>query len=1113
MNKIGLILSALCFSAFSLADDTEIYGANSIDAKNRVNSNVMFIMDTSGSMGAKVRTHPTFNPAGAYDGDYLEDHVYSDKDIGANDGHINSALEVAGSSTDCNNIITTLNSVGKAQGEFTQLRSNWWGTYWYPYLQYGNDLAISCDSGNNYWLYTGKYMNWYHNYKNITDKTRLEVVVEVLNELTLSLNNINLGLMRFDRNSHGGMIDVPVTDVAISGPKIRDELALYKADGYTPLTETMHEAARYYRGETWGYGASSTPNHSIDSSISDKKYKSPMESECQKNHVILLTDGQPSQDEESNTYIKSQIANIALPDALSKSCYSSGGCLDELAYWMKNTDHADGKVGIQDLTTYTIGGFNLTNGVDLLTRTANFGGGRYYAADDTTGLIDALDAIFLDILATDSTFTAPAVSVNAFNASEHRDELFYALFRPADNVKWAGNLKKYKLLSDGLVVGKDTTVPAISTATGFFNESISDYWNTSNDPDGKNVQLGGMTSKLTGSPLSRNIVSNKDNTDDQTFASYTATGSDSVANKTSFEITTDTEFTNVHNWSIGQDVYDIDGDNDVTESRQSIGDPLHSEPVIATYGGTATSPISTIFFGTNEGFLHGLDTETGEELFSFIPKELHNIQKIYYENTAAAEAKPYGMDGPITTWFKDVNSNNLLYSGDEKDPGEHIYLYAGMRRGGNNYYALDVSDRTTPTMKFMIEGGTSNFSKLGQTWAKMTPAKVKFGTEEKFVLFFSGGYDTNQDSNTTRQDDAVGNAIYMVDASTGDLLWWASNLAADLNIATMTNSIPASISAVDITGDGFINYLFAADTGGRVFRIDINQTNAGKTNFALGGEIASLAGSDAVNNRRFYNKPNVALVKDKQLGDYLTIAIGSGYRAHPILTTDVQNRFYMIKDLNPYEAPATYASKSEAPLDQATLGEAEIANPNLLYNASSLMSEGEIALTPDMQIIMSTGGGWYVEMKTKGEKVLSESTTFSGAVIFTSFAPSLDGGRCGADTGTSRTYALSQKLAMATVDLNGDGKTDSDDASTILAHSGIAPRPVVIYRKGGGKSIAIGTETIDDNRFKSNAAAPCVALGTCEAVAVPASKCDSTNCYVTPVYWRQNNNQLVAPEE
>jgi len=354
----------------------------------------------------------------------------------------------------------------------------------------------------------------------------------------------------------------------------------------------------------------------------------------------------------------------------------------------------------------------------------------------------------------------------------------------------------------------------------------------------------------------------------------------------------------------------------------------------------------------------------------------------------------------------------------------------------------------------------------------------------------------------------------MVDASNGDLLWWSSNLNADLNIETMTNSMPASISAVDITGDGFINYLFAADTGGRVFRIDIKQNNTGKSNFAQGGEIASLAGDDATNNRRFYNKPNVALVKDKQYGDYLSVAIGSGYRAHPILTKNVKNRFYMIKDYNPYAAPTTYTSVSEAPLDKISLATSENADPLKLYNASALMIDGDIALTSEMQVLMNNGAGWYVEMKSEGEKVLAQSTTFSGAIIFTSFSPSTtpSSSSCGADTGTSRTYAISQKMAMAVIDLDGDGDTDNDDASKILAHSGIAPRPVVIYRPGGGKTIAIGTETIDDNRFDSDAPEPddpCIANGTCEE----ASKCETGNCYVNPVYWRQNDNNLIAPQE
>ncbi len=1137
MNKLICFVTSVSFCLCSLADDTEIYGATAIDAENRINSNVLFIMDTSGSMDEEVTTaHTPYNKDFPYLGLYTSNHVYT-----SNDANTASGYPITNMKTGCGNEVSALKEVGKRYDHYQQKYSNWGPL--------GSDTTkdIRCDytyPGYSNLLYTGNYLNWLESVGGV-ESTRIAVVVDVVKELTLSLSNINLGLMRFDRNSDGGMIDVPVSDIATSGPLIRAKLDDYQPDGGTPLEETMYEAARYYRGESWVFGNNSQPNPSVsDSRIAADSgtYKSPISASCQKNHIILLTDGAPTSDSSANNAIKELVADITLPSGLSKECSGNGNCMEELAYWMQNTDHALDKTGNQAITTYTIGGFDLASGVERLKLAAEWGGGRYFEANNTVGLTEALDSIFLDILATDSTFTAPAVSVNAFNASEHRDELFYALFRPNDNIKWTGNLKKYKLLPDGTVVGTDQTIPAISTSTGFFNESIFDYWNASDPkvPDGKNVQLGGMANLLTASPLNRNILSNADTSDDQILKSFTAKGDESVANKTSFGIESDDEFTKVHNWSMGQDVFDQNGDADITDSRQSIGDPLHTEPVIVAYGGSDESPISSIFFGTNEGFLHSLDTVTGKELFSFIPYKLHSIQKKYYDNNTAAGDKPYGMDGPISTWFYDKNDSNLLYDHDGNiETGEHVYLYAGMRRGGSNYYALDVSNRTTPTMKFMIEGGTGVFRNLGQTWSKMTPAKVKLGGVETFVVFFSGGYDTNQDSNTVPEDDTIGNAIYMVDASNGNLLWWASDgpdlsgNKPDLTISTMTNSIPASISAVDITGDGFVNYLFAADTGGRVFRVDIKQNNTDKSDFAKGGEIASLAGSNAEtpgtadptetaaiaseNNRRFYNKPNVSLVKDKQYGDYLTISIGSGYRAHPILTTNVKNRFYMIKDFHPYEAPDTYSSKKEAPSTQKTLGESGAANPLLLYNATSLMTEGDIALTSDMKIIMNGGGGWYVEMINSGEKVLSESTTFSGAIIFTSFAPSSESNttNCGADTGTSRTYAISQKFAMAVIDLDDDGDTDIDDVSKELAHSGIAPRPVIIYRKGGGKSIAIGTETIDDNRWDTNNVDACVALGTCAAPApVQPIKCVSSNCYVTPVYWRQNNSTPpVLPEE
>jgi len=324
-------------------------------------------------------------------------------------------------------------------------------------------------------------------------------------------------------------------------------------------------------------------------------------------------------------------------------------------------------------------------------------------------------------------------------------------------------------------------------------------------------------------------------------------------------------------WVYGYDVDDYDGDGSSTDSRKSIGDPLHSEPLIITYGGTDSAPDASIFFGTNEGFLHALKTDTDNptEHFAFIPNQLLANQDDYYSNRAAAVSKPYGMDGLISAWVYDKNDDSLVLNANGSvQTGEHVYIYAGMRRGGDRYYALDATNRSNPELLFEIEGGSGDFTKLGQTWSKMTIAKVKWNGESRFVAFFTGGYDQDQDNNSVRTDDDIGNAIYMVDARTGERLWWTSNTGADLNITDMKNSIPASISAIDINGDNHIDYFFAADTGGRVFRFDIDQDNFNASSFATGGMIALLAGTTADSNRRFYNKPDVSIIKDKDAGDH-----------------------------------------------------------------------------------------------------------------------------------------------------------------------------------------------------------------------------------------------------
>ena len=186
-------------------------------------------------------------------------------------------------------------------------------------------------------------------------------------------------------------------------------------------------------------------------------------------------------------------------------------------------------------------------------------------------------------------------------------------------------------------------------------------------------------------------------------------------------------------------------------------------------------------------------------------------------------------------------------------------------------------------------------------------------------MIFTGGYDTTQDNDAipdNPKSDSYGNALYVVDADTGQKLWMAGPTGdsdANLTLSTMTNSLPGDPALIDIGGDGLIDTIFTADTRGQIFRFDIKAGNAGASDFATGGRVAALGGTDASNNRRFYNQPDVALIKERGGDTYFTLSIGSGYRGHP-LSESALDRFYVIRDKNVYAAPATYTSITESNL-------------------------------------------------------------------------------------------------------------------------------------------------------------------------------------------------------
>jgi type IV pilus assembly protein PilY1 len=137
----------------------------------------------------------------------------------------------------------------------------------------------------------------------------------------------------------------------------------------------------------------------------------------------------------------------------------------------------------------------------------------------------------------------------------------------------------------------------------------------------------------------------------------------------------------------------------------------------------------------------------GQEVWGFIPRAVMPVLKRLKDNTVGTPIHPVTVDGAPVAYMEDQDGNGNIESGDK------VYVYFGLRRGGTSYYALDISDRNTPQLLWVIKKGDTGFEELGQTWSTPRVGKIRYteGSTPKTepVLIFGGGYDTNKDRSST----------------------------------------------------------------------------------------------------------------------------------------------------------------------------------------------------------------------------------------------------------------------------------------------------------------------------------------------------------------------------
>lgn len=819
------------------------------------------------------------------------------------------------------------------------------------------------------------------------------------------------------------------------------------------------------------------------------KYTSPIKNVCQSNFIVLMSDGKPEYSDRYDTkgfgtktpgFIARGLANndsrLILKDKTNPSVkfdkhscknnktpsgYASGKCGPELTEFLSVSDQMDGDGfdGKQSITTFAIG-FGLdknepkadeyleslvTTGVNPDTK-RKYG---YFVAQDEVTLASAFGDIVKKIGETTDSLSASGYSVNVKNGVSHENTIYVPIFRRKETPTWAGNLKKFKITEvNGRRKIVDKNGKVAMTEFGVFQPDTQDFW--SNSKDGAEVEAGGVASILkdadkrtlyTNSAKGKTLEPLKISNAHINYSTLGLEGADKTPEYRAKLI----RFIRGEKYSTDKKAY---------VQRYHMGDMMHSDPAVVTYDKnfetSGKKGGQVLYIGTNEGYLHAFDTVTGEELFAFMPEILlKNIDRQYKNDSV--DKHVYGVDGPITVWNK-IDHNDA-------SKNKH-YIYFGLRRGGRAYYALDVTNPLRPKLMWKLKkgttfGGNKVFAKMGQTWSKATVAKIRKDKsgEMRPVVVFSGGYDINNDlyadktlnpfkknSTTNRRErkptDNIGTDIYIVDAIKGPKGYSWSMKAKAKNATALKHSVPGGVRLVDMDRDGGVDRMYFADMGGNVWRLELpvyDIDGNGRTELVKFADLGD-GGSTKEEDRKFYTVPDVAMLKYKGK-NFLSVAIGSGYRSHPLYEKGAKDNFFVLIDKAVHKDLELDASKPNAfttiKFSNLEKMKATVASGAFTLNTGKLSKNKNII---DLMAKDKNIRGWALELPSKGEKVLATSITRNGSLVFTSLAPNTEGEglgkgipetqkaqECGAPRSQGRAYVLDLLTGQASQDVNEDG--------------------------------------------------------------------------------------------
>jgi type IV pilus assembly protein PilY1 len=449
--------------------------------------------------------------------------------------------------------------------------------------------------------------------------------------------------------------------------------------------------------------------------------------------------------------------------------------------------------------------------------------------------------------------------------------------------------------------------------------------------------------------------------------------------------------------------------------------------------------MNVVYVGSNDGLMHGFRTGSydvngnfvstgndGQEVLAYMPGAV--LQTIHSTTSTVDYSNvQYGHN-----FFVDATpgSGDVFYGGQW-----HTWLASGLGPGGGAMFALDVSNPSTtastvgPTFAetsaaslVMGEWNSSNITcvnasvaptcgnNLGNTYGTPTLRRLHDG---KWAMIFGNGFGSSTGD--------AGIFIMTIDPTT------AAKQFYYLSTKTGSTSSPNGIafaSPADLDGDHIIDYVYAGDLQGNVWRFDL--TSNSESNWT----VNTVSGTPAPVFKTPSGQPiTTAIVvaggaPSPGMQAQVMLLFGSGQKipltnTSPATFASATQSLYGVWDWNMAawnaHASAQYASLSSSATGVSTAGyylsqsnlQAQTVTVNATTNDREIASNASVCWAGQSSCSSNKQFGWYLNLPGVQEQVIySPELVLSALTVNTVVPATNDPTSCTTPNDTGFTYVL-----------------------------------------------------------------------------------------------------------